>query len=106
MHIKRLLAGFTASFLLALGIPLTALAAPTVVTPSAPEGWSTAATNGGGDVNFISDNTAPLGSGALQLVTDATTTSKAQYLHAANVPLSTVTDLSYAAKQNSSCQYF
>jgi hypothetical protein len=89
-----------------IGIPLTAGAAPgsqVVVTPTNTQGWSTADTRTGGAVNFVTDATAP-GSphvGALQLTTDATTTSKAQYMHAANTPLSDVTELSYATKQNS-----
>jgi hypothetical protein len=54
-------------------------------------------------VNFVPDATAPgsPNNGALQLTTDATTTSKAQYLHEANTPLSGVNDLSYSSKQNS-----
>src|SRR5207245_2214459 len=64
-------------------------------------GWSTADTRPGGDVNLVVDSTAPAGNGALQLTTDATTTSKAQYMHDAQVPLSSVTSLSYSTKQNS-----
>ena len=59
-----------------------------VVTPTNTQGWSTADTRPGGAVNFVADATAPAGAGALQLTTDATTTSKAQYMHAANTPLS------------------
>jgi hypothetical protein len=72
-----------------------------VVTPSnyATQGWSTADTRPGGAVNFVSDASAPGGIGALQLTTDATTTSKAQSMHGANVPLSGVTELSYWTKQ-------
>ena len=70
-----------------------------VVTPTNTQGWSTADTRPGGAVNFVSDSTAPGGSGALQLTTDATTTSKAQYLHGTNTPLANVTDLSYYTKQ-------
>ncbi len=69
-----------------------------VVTPSNIQGWSMADTRPGGAVNFVEDATSPLPSGALQLTTDATTTSKAQYLHAANTPLSEVTELSYSTK--------
>lgn len=72
-----------------------------VVTPGNTQGWSTADTRPGGAVNFVDDATAPAGSGALQLTTDATTTAKAQYLHEANVPIGQVTDLSYDTKQNS-----
>lgn len=70
-----------------------------VVTPTNTQGWSTADTRPGGAVNFVVDPTAPRGAGALQLTTDATTTSKAQYMHAANTTLSSVTELSYYTKQ-------
>ncbi len=72
-----------------------------VVTPTAPQGWTTADTRPGGAVGFVVDATAPAGIGALQLTTDATTAAKAQYLHAANTPIADVTELSYYAKQNS-----
>ena len=87
---------------LAIVLPLTPAfsAGPTiVVSPANPHGWSTADTRPGGAVNFVFDNTAPSGIGALQLTTDATTTSKAQYMHAANVPLADITDLSYYTRQ-------
>lgn len=80
----------------------SAFAATTVVvTPSNTQGWSTASTSTGGDVNFVNDATSPFPTGALQLTTDATTTAKAQYMHAANDSLSSVTELSYYTKQNS-----
>jgi len=96
--------------LLAIGLGLaaaatlvvTAMAASTVVvTPTNTQGWSTADTRPGGAVTFVVDATAPSGIGALKLTTDLTTAAKAQYMHAANVPLSGVTDLSYSTKQNS-----
>jgi len=102
MVIKRILGGATASILLALGVPLSASAATTVVvTPVNTQGWSTADTRPGGAVNFITDATSPLPDGALQLTTDATTTSKAQYLHEANTPIADVETLGYSTKQNS-----
>lgn len=76
-----------------------ASAATVVVTPENQQGWSTADTRPGGSVTFVADASAP-GAGALQLTTDATTTAKAQYMHAASTPLSLVTDLSYDTKQN------
>jgi len=89
----------------ALAIPFIAHAAPTtvVVTPSNTQGWSTADTRPGGAVNFMSDPTAPgtPNAGALQLTTDATTASKAQYMHETSTALSSVTKLSYVTKQNS-----
>jgi len=84
-----------------LGAGIASAATTVVVTPTNTDGWSTADTRPGGAVNFVSDATAPSGSGALQLTTDLTTTSKAQYMHAADVPLADVTDLSYYTKQNS-----
>src|SRR6478735_4524055 len=96
--------------LAAIGLGLTAFAAlvvsamaasTVVVTPTNTQGWSTADTRPGGAVNFVVDSTAPSGAGALQLTTDGTTTSKAQYLHDTSTPLANVTELSYSAKQNS-----
>src|SRR4051794_14852632 len=70
---------------------VSAMAASTVVvTPTNTQGWTTDDTRPGGVVNFVVDATATSGAGALQLTTDATTTSKAQYMHAANVPLASV----------------
>jgi hypothetical protein len=69
------------------------------VTPSNTQGFSTADTRPGGAVNFITDVTSPLPTGALQLTTDGTTTSKAQYLRAESTLLSQVTDLSFKTKQ-------
>lgn len=92
----------------ALGImvmPAVASAAPSqvVVTPTNTQGWSTADTRTGGAVNFIADNTAQgsPANGALQLTTDSTTTSKAQYLLNVDTPLASVNELSYVTKQNS-----
>lgn len=89
------------ALLAALVLPLTpALSAGNiVVTPTNQQGWSTADTRPGGSVNFVVDATAPAGCGALQLTTDATTTAKAQYLHAENTPLANVFALSYYTKQ-------
>jgi hypothetical protein len=70
-----------------------------VVTPANEQGWDEADTRPGGDVNFVSDASSPAPKGALQLTTDATTTAKAQYLHAASTPLSNVNELSYYTKQ-------
>jgi hypothetical protein len=70
-----------------------------VVTPTNTQGWSTADTRLGGAVNFVTDATSPAPTGALQLTTDGTNAAKAQYMHAANTPLSNVTELSYYTKQ-------
>jgi hypothetical protein len=89
----------------AAGVMAMSLVAPVaaatfvVVTPAHTQGWSTADTRPGGDVEFVADATAPRGDGALQLTTDATTAAKAQYLHEANVALSSVTDLTTGASR-------
>jgi len=72
-----------------------------VVTAVNTRGWSTADTRTGGTVAFVQDATAPRGTGALRLTTDATTSAKAQYLHETATPLADVTNLSYYTKQNS-----
>ncbi len=101
MKLKRTLA-ITAMTAVAAATFLfvTVLAATTiVVTPSNQQGWTTADTRPGGDVNFVLDASAPAGIGALQLTTDATTAAKAQYMHDANTPLANVTELSYWTRQ-------
>jgi hypothetical protein len=83
-----------------LMITMAGAAGNIVVTPPLnSQGWSTSDTRPGGAVAFVSDATAPAGAGALQLTTDATTTSKAQYLHATNTPIAQVNDLSFYTKQ-------
>ena len=82
-----------------LGVSNAAAATTVVVTPTNQQGWSTADTRPGGTVNFVSDPTSPYPAGALELTTDLTTTAKAQYLHAANVPLVSVTELGYWTRQ-------
>jgi hypothetical protein len=80
-------------------VVIVAAATTIVVTPTNQQGWTTADTRTGGDVNFVVDSTAPSGVGALQLTTDATTTAKAQYMHATNTPIGSVTELSYWTRQ-------
>jgi hypothetical protein len=104
MNIKKLLRGSAAVILSGsfAALPLAhagALASTIVVTPSNTQGWSTSDTRPGGAVNFIADATSPLPPSALQLTTDATTTSKAQYLHATNTPIAQVNTLGYSTKQ-------
>jgi hypothetical protein len=86
---------------MALGGGLASAASTVVVTPVHENGWTTADTRPGGDVEFVPDATAPSGTAALQLITDATGTAKAQYMHETSTPLSSITDLNYFAKQNS-----
>jgi hypothetical protein len=80
--------------------PFAAGAAGAIVVTSVDiQGWSTADTRPGGAVSFVVDATAPSGSGALRLTTDATTTAKAQYMHGEQIALDDVTELSYSTKQ-------
>src|SRR5581483_11693196 len=94
MSVIRQLTGAVATFAIAAStLASTASAATTVVvTPANTQGWSTADTRPGGAVNFVVDASSPAPNGALQLTTDGTAAAKAQYLHATNTPLSTVTD--------------
>ncbi|HXU23795.1 MAG TPA: hypothetical protein VN697_07180, partial [Tepidiformaceae bacterium] len=97
---KKLLA-IPLAIIAAILIASAASASSTVtVTPANPQGWSTSDTRTGGAVNFIADATAPGGTGALQLTTTDDNAAKAQYLHAANVALADVSELSYQTKQN------
>lgn len=81
-------------------LPANVFAATTVVvTPANQQGFVGPDTTAGGEVRFVTDTSAPLGRGALQLTTTALTASKAQYGHAASTALSAVTDLSYYTKQ-------
>jgi hypothetical protein len=101
MSIKRLIAGLAGAPLVAgLAMPALVFAAdPVVVTSVDTQGWSSTETMPGGSVSFVTDSSAPAGSGALQLKTDGTNAAKAKYMHAANVALSDVTTLSYQTKQ-------
>jgi len=102
MKLSRLLACAASAGILVVVDASSALAATTiVVTPANQQGWSTADTRAGGTVTFVSDPSSPLPPGALQLTTDLTTTAKAQYLHDANTPLSSVTEAGYYTKNMS-----
>jgi hypothetical protein len=74
-----------------------------IVTPSNTQGWFSHDTRQGGAINYLVDPSAPGNPhvGALQLTTDATTTSKAQYMHLTDTQLSDVGTLGYSTKQNS-----
>ncbi len=99
MNIKNTVMSGAAAGVMMLSSVLPAFAATTVVTPTNTQGWSTADTRPGGAVTFVADADAPGGDGALQLTTDATTTSKAQYMHEASTPITDITELSYYSKQ-------
>jgi len=100
MTTKKFALGSLPALLLALTLATSVSAATTVVvSPTNEEGWTTADTRPGGDVNFIEDATSPFPNGALQLTTNDTNEAKAQYMHEASTPLDEVTDLSYYTKQ-------
>lgn len=101
MKSKNLTKGGITALFIGAAFAMTAYAASTVVvTPINTQGWSTADTRPGGAVNYVTDSTSPYPNGALQLTTDLTTTSKAQYMHdAASTTLASVTQLSYWTKQ-------
>lgn len=88
---------------LALGLFFSASAmadtSPIVVTETNTQGWAQNDTRTGGSTSFVIDDAAPLGNGALQLQTNDTNEAKADYFHAANIPLSQVNDLAYSTKQ-------
>lgn len=90
-----------ATFVFGSAGTVSAAGTTVVVTPTNTQGWSTADTRPGGAVKFVVDATAPRGAGALQLTTDASTSAKAQYMHAASTTLASVNELSYWTKQNS-----
>ncbi len=97
---KIFASGSVATMAMAM-VAMPVLAATTVVvTPVNTQGWYSADTRPGGAITYVADATAPAGSGALQLTTDATTAAKAQYLHDTVTPLADVSELSYYAKQN------
>lgn len=81
-------------------LAISAAAQTVVVTPANTQGWASTDLRPGGAVNYVVDATAPAGIGALQLTTDDTNVAKADYMHAANIPLSGVTRLEYSTKKN------
>jgi hypothetical protein len=100
MNLTRLFGCSAAVLVLIVTGASSALAGTTVVvTPANQQGWSTSDTRPGGTVTFVSDPSSPLPSGALQLTTDLTTAAKAQYLHAASSPLSSVSEAGFYTKQ-------
>lgn len=109
---QKITAGFTAfvfvlTILFASITPqllglMTASAAPNgdrIVRNASNDGWTTNNASGGTN-SFISDATAPYGSGALQLTTNGTNPSRAQRTKSISpsVPLSTLSTLSYHTK--------
>ena len=83
---------------LALVLTTVAVAATVVVTQNSPD-WAPLDTRAGGAHRFTEDNGAPpgLGSGSLELTTDATTAAKADYFTFAHAgtSIANVNQLSY-----------
>ena len=105
---KRGLFAFLAVLVLGAGISASSASADTqvIVTPSNTQGWTdaepAATTRDGGSVTFVTDPNPPgePHRGALELTTPLLPLSaKAQYMHAAAVPLQSVNQLSYYTKQ-------
>lgn len=99
LFINSLVAGVTMVSSLFVMAPAFADSSTIVVDPTHLRNWSTADTRPGGNVSFVTDGTAPLGAGALELTTDSTNAAKVQFERPANVKLSRVAPLSYATKQ-------
>lgn len=71
-----------------------------VVTPNNTQGWSAVDQTDGATTSYVPDSTSPLPPSALQLMTPATSTGKADYFHSAsNESLTSVTELSYDTRQ-------
>ena len=72
-----------------------------VVRQATPQGRATTNTTSGGAVNFVTDNTAPYGYGALQMTTNSTAASKARYSKSASQAklVDVKSGLSYDTKQ-------
>ncbi len=102
--LRKLSASFFAVFCITLLTAVfgSSVTAQTVVTPNNPANWTRADTRPGGNVRFITDGTSPLGTGALRLYTNNLNTAKAQYFNLVNLPLSSLSTLSYYTKQVSS----
>lgn len=101
MHIPRAIrTAFVGAAIGTIALSTAVAAADTVVvTPTNQQGWREFIQLGG-NIEFVSDVTAPGGSGALELTTTLLPTSaKATYLHDANTPLASVSELSYWTKQ-------
>lgn len=70
-----------------------------VVTPSAPQGWSTYGLTASGTVDFIAASDSPSAPGALELTTSNDVNSVTHFKKEASSTLSDVTSISFATKQ-------
>jgi len=100
MNFKSLILVLALTLLSAIGLSAQSTV---IVTPSNLQGWTGVApgadTRPGGTVGIAPFADANGGNGSLQLTTTSATTAKAQFMHAANVPLADVTELSYSTFQ-------
>ena len=76
-------------------------AAPITVTPTNTLGWLNGDTTTGGSVNFVVDPSPSLGTGALELKTNSTSTAKAEYVNALVTPvyMNAISEIAYQTKQ-------
>lgn len=95
------LSGGTGLSLLAFSSAHAEAGSTVTVTAADTQGWGVADQRAGGDYAFVKDTSSPLPSGALQLTTDGDSHSKLQYMHAADLSLTDLTEASYSTKQNS-----
>lgn len=101
--VRRVLLSALTATALALSVVLPVLADTTIVVTAAnTQGWFEGESNNNSTIEFVTDVTAPGGTGALELTTALLPTSaKAQYLHAADTLLVDVTEMSYWTRQMS-----
>jgi|GEM_PF-1701082 len=100
MNILKKIAISVSTFLAISAFAVPAFATNTVVvSPGNTQGWAQYDTRTGGDTAFVTDNSSPLPTGALQLTTDNTTAAKADYMHATLTPLDNLSSMSYSTKQ-------
>ena len=103
MRVRRFSAAAAVAALVASVSLVASASSAVVVTSVNQQGWTGvgpgADTRPGGNVQFVSDATAPGGTGALRLTTNNTTTAKAQYMHATSTPIGDINDLGYWTRQ-------
>ncbi len=95
-----------AGILALVGVAFPVLAASYIyampITPDAPDGWAPVKVEPGGTYKFVSDTTAPFGTGALELKTDATDGASVGYGYAFDMmgyEISWLGDTAYSMKQ-------
>lgn len=89
---------FVVQTLVVLGVPSAFAASTLIVTPGNQQGW-TSATNDSATILYVANAGAPLGSGALQLVTANSNNSRASLSHSFSSSLDNISALSFKTKQ-------